>query len=102
MKEYDIYVTSLQNDGIPVPGIVKDQVKTSLNNAFGGFIELKPPCEGEWHMGGVTFREAVTIFRVLDDGENGLDMANFKRNLECVLKQERVLIVGRDVMVVEG
>ncbi len=99
---HDIYVPSLQNDGTPVPGIVKDQVKTSLINAFGGFTELKPRCEGEWRMGGVTFREAVAIYRVLADGKNGLDMANFKRNLECVLKQEKVLIVGRDVTVVEG
>ena len=44
-------------------------------------------------MGGVTFRDEVTIVRVLDDGAARFDMAAFKRSIEAALKQEKVLII---------
>ena len=51
-------------------------------------------------MGGVTFRDEVTIVRVLNDGTKDFDMSGFKSSLEATLKQESVLIVERTVAVV--
>lgn len=51
-------------------------------------------------MGGVTFRDEVTIVRVLDDGTADFDMRAFKKTLEGVLEQDTVLIVEREVTVI--
>ena len=51
-------------------------------------------------MGNVTFRDEVTIVRVLDDGSARFDMRKFKKELEGVFQQENVLIVAREVRVI--
>lgn len=48
-------------------------------------------------MGGVTFHDAVTIVRVLDDGSVCFDMPAFKKSIETALQQEAVLIICRQV-----
>jgi len=48
-------------------------------------------------MGGVTFRDEVTIIRILDDGSAKFDLESFKKDLERDLQQEAVLIVSREV-----
>lgn len=76
-----------------------ERIKDSLTKAFGGYTHLRQRSEGAWRMGGVTFRDEVTIVRVLDDGTSGFDMAALKRRLEELLQQEEVLIVSREVEV---
>jgi len=44
-------------------------------------------------MGGVMFRDEVTIVRVLDDGTAKFDMRAFKKLVEITLRQKSVLIV---------
>jgi hypothetical protein len=51
-------------------------------------------------MGGVTFRDEVTILRVLDEGKTAFDMKSFKEAMREKLKQESVLIVAREVQAV--
>ena len=45
----------------------------------------------------MTFRDEVTLVRVLDDGKANFDMGAFKKTLEAELRQESVLIVEREV-----
>jgi len=100
MKEYDIYIPAAHNDGTPTDGEEIERIKGTLVKAFGGFTHLRQHCEGAWSIGGVMFRDEVTIVRVLNDGRADFDMRSFKRSLEAVLKQESVLIVEREVTVV--
>lgn len=100
MKEYEIYLPTTHNDGSPTePGQI-ERLKTVLEKAFGGYTHLRQRSEGSWSMGGVTFRDEVTIVRVLDDGSSGFDMRAFKKSVEQALRQESVLIVERAVSVV--
>jgi hypothetical protein len=100
MQEFEIYVPTRQNDGTEVDPAVIEQIKARLTKAFGGYTHLNHRSEGAWRIGGVTFRDEVTIVRVLDDGTAKFDMAAFKEELETALKQETVLIVAREVRTV--
>ncbi len=100
MTEYEIYLPTAQNDGTPVDSDEVERLKQTLAHTFGGYTHLLQQNEGSWSMGGVTFRDEVTILRVLDDGSANFDMAAFKKTLETKLKQENVLIVERKVSVV--
>jgi hypothetical protein len=77
-----------------------ERLKSVLARAFGGYTHLQQRSEGAWSMGGVTFRDDVTIVRVLDDGTADFDMSAFKESVEKTLRQESVLIVERAVSVV--
>ena len=100
MKEYEIYLPTTHNDGTPADAAAIGRFKVILANAFGGYTHFQQGSEGSWSIGGVTFRDEVTIVRVLDDGKNDFDMPAFKRSLEAALKQQSVLIVAREVSVV--
>ncbi len=49
----------------------------------------------------MTFRDEVTIDRVLDNGKSHFDMPAFKKKLEASVHQESVLLVAREVGVVD-
>ncbi len=100
MKEYEIYLPTTHNDGSPTDPAEIDRVKEVLSKAFGGYTHLRQRSEGAWSMGGVTFRDEVTIIRVLDDGTARFDMPAFKKSVEQALRQKSVLIVERAVNVV--
>jgi hypothetical protein len=99
MREYDIYLPATLNDGTPVEPAEIHRIREELIDAFGGYTHLKHRGDGAWRIGGVTFRDEVTIIRVLDDGTTPFDMMGFKKSLEVALKQQAVLIVARDVQV---
>ena len=100
MREFDLYLPARRQDGPPIDPEVIDGVKQALTEAFGGYTHLKSRSEGAWRVAGVTFRDEITIMRVLDDGAARFDWANFKRDLEHRLDQEQILIVRREVEVV--
>src|SRR6187402_1080051 len=97
MQEYEIYLPTARNDGTPVEAAKIEEIKESLVKVFGGYTHLNQRSEGAWRMGGVTFRDEVTIVRVLDDGFAHFDMPAFKKSIESVLQQETVLIISRQV-----
>lgn len=100
MKEFEVYLPTAHNDGRRIdPGEI-ERIKEVLANAFGGYTHFNQRSEGAWSMGGVRFRDAVTIVRVLDDGRRAFDMAAFKKSVEDSLQQQSVLIVERAVKVV--
>ena len=100
MQEYEIYLPTNRNDGTPVPPHEIERLKAKLTDAFGGVTHLKQRSDGVWRFGGATFREEVTIVRVLDNGSAVLDMESFKDELANVFEQESVLIVAREVRIV--
>jgi len=97
VKEYDIFLPATHNDGAPVSESVIEHIKRALSDAFGGYTHFTHENEGVWKMGGVAFRDKVTVLRVLDDGSSQFDIRAFKRNLEQLLEQKSLLIVSRDV-----
>ncbi|MDB6153371.1 MAG: hypothetical protein JWL90_1824 [Chthoniobacteraceae bacterium] len=100
MTEYEIYLPTTQNDGSPIDPAQIEQLKLELAKAFGGYTHLRQRSEGSWSVGGVTFRDEITIVRVLDTGGASFDMAAFKKSTEEALRQENVLIVERTVRIV--
>ncbi len=100
MTEYEIYLPTTDNDGTPFDPVEIERFKRILARAFGGYTHLRQRSEGAWSMGGVTFRDEITIVRVLDDGQREFDMRAFKRMVETALRQEHLLIVQREVSIV--
>jgi hypothetical protein len=100
MREFEVYLPMTTNDGAPVDAAAIQRIKETLMRAFGGYTHLDQRFQGAWSMGGVTFREDVTILRVLDDGTARFDMYAFKATIESALNQQKVLIVERAVNVV--
>jgi hypothetical protein len=100
MKEYEIYFPTAMNDGTPIDPAVIDRFKQLLAREFGGYTHLRQRSEGAWKLGGVLFRDEVTIVRVLDDGKAAFDWPGFKKSAEEALRQETILIVEREVRVV--
>jgi hypothetical protein len=100
MLEYDIYIPAAKNDGTPIEESRVDSIKQVLMEAFGGFTHLNHASEGAWKVGDFTFKDEVTIVRVLGEEGTGPDMSAFKKRLETLLEQKSVLIVRRHVEVV--
>lgn len=100
MKEFDIYLPAVRNDGSMIEASEINHFKAMLARAYGGYTHFQHRNEGAWSIGGVTFRDEVTIVRVLDDGSSSFDLRNFKQLLEKRLDQETILIVAREVSVV--
>ncbi len=100
MREYEIYLPTTHNDGRLTDTAEIERLKETLEKAFGGYTHLRQRSEGAWSMGGVRFRDEVTIVRVLDDGSAHFDMSAFKKTVETALEQESVLIVEREVSVI--
>lgn len=97
MREFEIYLPMAMNGGAPVDPAEIQRIKDTLADAFGGYTHLDQRFEGAWRMGGVTFYDAVTILRVLDDGTADFDMGAFKASIEAALEQDTILIIARDV-----
>jgi hypothetical protein len=100
MQEFEIYLPTMHNDGTEIDPAETARIKAKLAAAFGGYTHLNQRSEGAWRMGGVTFRDEVTIVRVLDDGSAKFDMEAFRKELERSLKQDSVLIIAREVRAV--
>jgi hypothetical protein len=100
MQEYEIYLPMTYNDGSQVDPEIIQRIKDTLAAQFGGYTYLRQRNEGVWKIGGVTFRDEITLLRVLDNGGTAFDMADFKRQIERLLRQNTVLIVARPISIV--
>jgi len=100
VKEYDIYLSSSHDDGTSIDSSTLSDIKAELASAFGGYTHLCSTIEGVWRLGRVTFRDQVTILRILDDGTASFDLSSFKKRLEKDLHQQEILIVAREVTTV--
>lgn len=100
MKEYDIYLPMASSQGGGTDASKLEEIKGKLAQAFGGYTHFRSRNEGLWRMGSASFRDEVTIIRVLDDGSAKFDMSHFKKELERDLEQESILIVAHEVSAV--
>lgn len=102
MKEYDLFVPLHYPGGEPIPGAKISALKKRLVDRFGGLTHFPQSNEGLWKLGRITFRDEITILRVLAEDEPGA-IAFFhalKREIERDLQQEEVLIIAREVRVI--
>ena len=99
MREYELYVPLLYNDGRPIEQEKLRQLKARLVSEFGGLTHFPQENEGLWKVGSFTFRDKIVIFRVLSIDLVKADQ--FFRRLKLEMKadwqQEDVLIIEREV-----
>lgn len=99
MKEYDLFVPLYYNDGRPVEPQKFQTLQQLLLDQFGGLTFFPQPNEGLWTVAGITYRDAIVIYRVMTS--DALPARRFlvalKERLKEALQQEEILIVERDV-----
>lgn len=99
MKEYDLFVPLYYNDGRPVEPQKFQTLQQLLLDQFGGLTFFPQPNEGLWTVAGITYRDAIVIYRVItsDALPARRFLAALKERLKEALQQEEILIVERDV-----
>lgn len=102
MKEYDLFVPLHFNDGKRIPDAKIASLKQRLVERFGGVTHFPQTNEGVWKVGRATFRDEITILRVLADDDAAADdfFPALKAEMERDLRQEEVLIIAREVTLV--
>jgi len=102
MREYDLYVPSIYNDGRPIEPEKLAALKRRLVEQFGGLTHFPQENEGLWKVGSITFRDQIVILRVLagDSSEADRFFLKLKEDLKREWSQEDVLIVTRNVSAV--
>jgi hypothetical protein len=95
VEESDLFVPLYYNDGRAVEPQKFQASQQQLLDQFGGLTFFPQPNEGFWTVAGITYRDAIAIYRVLtSDGQEG---RQFWSALKEQLKEEDSLIVERDV-----
>src|SRR6266511_87715 len=98
VKEYDLFVPLYDNDGRPVEPQTFQALQQQLLQQFGGLTFFPQPNQGFWTMAGLTYRDAIVIYRVItsDAQEARRFWSALKERLKHELQQEEILIVERD------
>jgi hypothetical protein len=96
-KEYDLFVPLYYNNGRAVEPQQFQVLQQQLLEQFGGRT-FPQPNEGFWTVAGITYRDAIVIYRVLtsDAREARRFLSALKERLKEELQQEEVLIVERE------
>ena len=99
MKEYDLFVPLYYNDGRLVEPQKFQTLQQQLLEQFGGLTFFPQPNEGLWTVAGITYRDAIVIYRVITSDAQAARrfLAALKARLKEALQQEDILIVERDV-----
>jgi hypothetical protein len=102
MKEYDVYLPLFYNHGRAIEDTKVNKVKRRLVEKFGGLTHFPQRNEGLWKFGGTTFRDQVSILRVLAEEPDGAPefFSKLRRQMQHDLEQTSVLIVEREVKIV--
>jgi len=102
VKEYDLFVPLHFPGGARIPESTIAALKKRLVDRFGGLTHFSQTNEGLWKIGRVTFRDEITILRVLADHEAEADgfFRELKQAMERDFQQEEVLMISREVMLV--
>jgi hypothetical protein len=79
------------------------QLQNRLVDHFEGLTFLPQPNQGIWKMGGVTYHDEIIIYRVQSAKVRRARefLLRLKKDLERELKQEKILIVEKDVTYLE-
>jgi hypothetical protein len=99
VKEYDLFIPLYYNDGIFIEPQKFQDLQQRLLDQFSGLTFFPQPNEGFWTMAGVTYRDAIVIYRVItsDEQEARRFLSDLKEWLKAELRQEEILIIGRNV-----
>ena len=99
MKEYDLFIPLYYNDGRPIEPQKFQDLQQQLLDQFGGLTFFPQPNEGFWTMAGVTYRDAIVIYRVITSDEQAARqlLSDLKERLKEELRQEDILVVERNV-----
>ena len=99
VKEYDLFIPLYYNDGRPIEPQKFQDLQQQLLDQFGGLTFFPQPNEGFWTMAGVTYRDAIVIYRVITSDEQVARqlLSDLKERLKEELRQEDILIVERNV-----
>jgi hypothetical protein len=65
VKEYDLFMPLYYNDGRAVEPQQFQVPQQQLLDQFGGCTFFPQPNEGFWTVAGITYRDAIVIYRVL-------------------------------------
>lgn len=98
--EYEIYVPTVDNDDNPYPHGLAESFKQRLIKTFGGLTDTRHRNEGVWRVGKHTMRDEIVIWRVLAEDKVGEEfMSALKVEMEQKFRQEKILILSREVQV---
>src|SRR4051812_45224911 len=99
MREFEVYVPLLYNDGSPVEPQKLNRLKARLVEVFGGLTHFPQENEGLWKIGNFTYRDKIVILRVLsaDVAKAHGFFTGLKREMLEDWGQEDVLIIEREV-----
>ena len=99
VKEYDLFIPLYYNDGRQVEPQKFQVLQQQLLDQFGGLTFFPQPNEGFWTVAGITYRDAIVIYRVITSNEREARrfLSALKERLKEELQQEEILIVERDV-----
>jgi hypothetical protein len=99
VKEYDLFIPLYYNDGRQVEPQKFQALQQQLFDRFGGLTFFPQPNEGFWTVAGITYRDAIVIYRVItsEAQEARRSLSTLKEQLKEALQQEEILIVEREV-----
>lgn len=98
-KEYEIFVPLKYNDGTPVEARKFQDLQQDLLAQFPGLTFSPQPKQGFWTMAGVAYRDEIVIYHVITPKVRAARrfLKLLKKRLERELRQEKILILERDV-----
>jgi hypothetical protein len=101
VKEYDVFIPRNYNDGSPVERKKLKKIKKHLADEFEGVTEIHLRKKGWWKMGGITFRDKITIFRVYSARTRQARkyLRELKVHLKKELQQEDILVVEKEAKI---
>src|SRR3954471_13218854 len=99
MREFEVYVPLLYNDGRLIEPQKLNRLKARLVEAFGGLTHFLQENEGLWKIGNFTYRDKIVILRVLsaDIPKAHEYFSSLKHEMLQDWGQEDVLIIEREV-----
>lgn len=101
-REFDIYVPTEYNDGMPIELGKLESIKDRVLAKFDGVSVSSEPVEGYWKgPDGAVCRDRNYVYKVIaDDSQHVWAMiVELKRYLEEALKQEQIFVIVRNVEV---
>jgi len=98
-KEYDLFVPLYYSDGSRIEPEKFEQIQRILLSQFEGLTFFPQPNQGFWKIRDVVYRDEIVIYRIVAQNTRAARkfLRRLKKELERDLKQEKVLIIERDI-----
>jgi hypothetical protein len=103
VKEFDTSVPLFFNDGTPIEAPLFQQLQASLLDNFDGLTYFPQHNKGYWKMGDIVYQDEIVIYRVLSRkaAKSRRILSNLKQWMKNTFGQEEILIIERDVDIVD-